>query len=459
MRLPWMLAKSPRETSTGMMDDAAAAATAATEPTAATGEPTAGTVPADSAGGSRAQAEVVLPEAVPGKVLPHTWQEAREAAWHAAEPLVAHTVPLSMAVGRILAADVFASLAMPHYASSAMDGWAIAGSPPWILAEPGRRLAPGQAVPIVTGGLIPTGAKAVLRSEAGELAKDDDGLPILVRGGDARPGEPKNAQHIRPAGQEAAEGELLIAAGATLNPAHVSLAALGGLDELSVLGRPAVKIVLTGDEVVPSGLPEPGFVRDAFSPQLGSVVEMLGGTVVGLQRAADNLASMLDALADDEDDPADVVITTGATGHSSADFLRAAIESMGGTFHIPHIAMRPGHPTLLAELPDGRFIVGLPGNPLAAMVGLMTLGAPLLARLGSLPMPTLSEVPCGSPIKEYQGPTRIMPYRLVYGLASPVAHTDSAMMRGLAAADGVMAVPPHGAKMGELLPSMILPWK
>lgn len=404
------------------------------------------------------QAEDATAQDVPAKILPHTWQEAREAAWNIAQPLVAHTVPLSMAVGRILAADVFSGHAMPHYASSAMDGWAIAGSPPWVLAEPGRRLAPGQAVPIVTGGLIPRGAKAVLRSESGKLAKDEDGLPVLVRGGDARPGEPKNEQHIRPAGQEAAEGELLIAAGATLNPAHVSLAALGGLDELSVLGRPAVKIVLTGDEVVSSGLPEPGFVRDAFSPQLGSVVEMLGGTVVGLQRAADNLASVLDALADDEDDPADVVITTGATGHSSADFLRAAIESMGGTFHVPHIAMRPGHPTLLAELPDGRFIVGLPGNPLAAMVGLMTLGAPLLARLGSLPMPALTEVPCGSPIKEYQGPTRIMPYRLVYGLASPCSYTDSAMMRGLAAADGVMAVPPHGAKMGELLPSMSLPW-
>ncbi len=392
-------------------------------------------------------------------VLPHTWEEAREAAWGAAQPLAAHTVPLALAVGRILAVDVHAGHAMPHYASSAMDGWAVAGSPPWILAEKGSRLTAGQAAPIVTGGLIPSGAKAVLRSEAGQISTDDDGLPVLVLGGGARPGEPKNGQHIRPPAQEAPEGELLIKAGTTLNPAHIALAALGGLDELRVLGRPAVKIVLTGDEVVSAGVPEPGFVRDAFSPQLGAVVTMLGGTVVGLQRAADNLASMLDALADDEDDPADVVITTGATGHSSADFLREAITAMGGRLHIPHIAMRPGHPTLLAELPDGRFIVGLPGNPLAAMVGLVVMGAPLLARLGSLPRPELVEVPCGSPIKEYHGPTRLMPYRLVYGLASPCAHTDSAMMRGLAAADGIMAVPPHGAKMGQPLPAMVLPWK
>ncbi|ALV44300.1 molybdenum cofactor biosynthesis protein MoaA [Arthrobacter alpinus] len=392
------------------------------------------------------------------KTLPHTWDEARERAWNVALPLPAHVVPLATALGRILAEDVFSRLAMPHYASSAMDGWAVAGSPPWILAEPGAKLSPGQAVPIVTGGLIPPGAKSVLRSESGVISTDDDGLPVLVLGGAARPGEPKNGQHIRPVGQEAAAEELLIKAGTVLNPAHISLAALGAMDELRVLGKPAVKLVLTGDEVVASGVPEPGFVRDAFSPQLGSIVAMMGGSVVGLQRAADNLTSMLDALDDDEDDPADVVITTGATGHSSSDFLREAITALGGTLHISHIAMRPGHPTLLAELPDGRFILGLPGNPLAAIVGLMTLGAPLLAKLGSLPRPVTTEVACGSPIKEYHGPTRIMPYRLVYGLASPCAYTDSAMMRGLAAADGVMVVPPHGTKMGETLTAMPLPW-
>ncbi|MDO5752759.1 molybdopterin molybdotransferase MoeA [Arthrobacter sp.] len=406
-----------------------------------------------------AGAEVAEATAEPARILPHTWEEARALAWSAAEPLPAHTVPLASALGRILAQDVFSRHAMPHYASSAMDGWAVAGSPPWILADKGARLTAGQAVPIVTGGLIPRGAKSVLRSESGELSTDDDGLPVLVRGDAARPGEPKNGQHIRPTGQEAEAGELLIKAGTTLNPAHLSLAALGGMDELSVLGRAAVKIVLTGDEVVQAGIPDPGFVRDAFSPQLGAVVTMLGGAVVGLQRAADNLASMLDALVDDEDDPADVIITTGATGHSAADFLREAITAMGGTFHVPHIAMRPGHPTLLAELPDGRFIVGLPGNPLAAMVGLLTLGAPLLAKLGSLPEPATTEVACGSPIKDYQGPTRLMPYRLVYGLASPCANTDSAMMRGLAAADGLMVVPPHGAKMGETLTAIPLPWK
>lgn len=390
--------------------------------------------------------------------LPHTWEEARALAYALARPLPAHLVPLAEAAGRTLAADVLALHPMPHYASSAMDGWAVAGSPPWIFGEPGRALVPGQALPIVTGGLIPAGAKAVLRSESGVVKNDDDGLPVLVLGPDARPGEPKNGQHIRPAGQEASEAEVLIKAGTTLNPAHLAVAALGGADVLSVLGRPAVKIVLTGDEVVFSGIPAPGKVRDAFSAQLPLTVNLLGGSVMALERAADNLESMLAALEDSVEFPADVIITTGATGNSSADFLHRAVNEMGGTFHINSIAMRPGHPTLLAELPDGRFLVGLPGNPLAAMVALFSVAAPLLAKLGGAAMPGTFEVTCGSPIKEYHGPTRLMPYRLVYGLASPCAHTDSAMMRGLAGADGIMVVPPHGVKMGQSLTAFALPW-
>ncbi|MEO8222296.1 MAG: molybdopterin molybdotransferase MoeA [Specibacter sp.] len=393
------------------------------------------------------------------RILPRTWDEARALAHALPAALPAHPVPLADAIGRTLAADLLAGHPLPHYASSAMDGWAVAGSPPWIFAEPGRRLAAGQAVPIVTGGLMPAGAKAVLRSESGQVKIDDDGLPVLVLGPDSRPGEPKNGQHIRPVAQEAAEGEVLIKSGTMLNPAHIALAALGGADELRVLGKPLVKIVLTGDEVVSSGIPAAGQVRDAFSPQLPFVVNLLGGSVVGLERAGDNIEAMLAALEDSPELPADVVITTGATGNSTADFLRRAIHAMGGTFHINSIAMRPGHPTLLAELPDGRFLVGLPGNPLAAMVALLSVAAPLLAKLGSAPMPGTFDVPCGTPIKEFHGPTRLMPYRLVYGLASPCAHTDSAMMRGLAGADGIMVVPPHGVKMGETLTAFALPWK
>ncbi|BCW50911.1 hypothetical protein StoSoilB13_32530 (plasmid) [Arthrobacter sp. StoSoilB13] len=298
----------------------------------------------------------------------HTWHEARQRAFDVAAPIPPSPVPLKAALGRTLASDAVAVQDMPHYASSAMDGWAVNGTGPWILVEPGHRLAPHQASPIVTGGLIPPGAKAVLRTESGVITTDDDGLPILALGGAAKPGEPRNGQHIRKAAEEAAEGDVLLKAGTILNPAHIALAALAGLDELEVLGKPLVRFLLTGSEVVTQGVPVPGKVRDTFGPQLGAVVELLGGIPGEQLKVGDNYDDWLAALQDTEPEPAepyataeppaDVVITTGGTGRSGTDHFRRAVAELGGRLLIDGIAMRPGHPAVLAELPDGRFVLG-----------------------------------------------------------------------------------------------------
>lgn len=419
------------------------------------------------------------PEAQPAQAghLAHTWEEARKAAFDCATPIPASSVPLQKALGRTLAEEIISLHDMPHYASSAMDGWAVNGSGPWIVAEAGQRLAPHQASPIVTGGLIPPGAKAVLRSESAVLGTDDDGLPLLMTGGSARPGEPRNGQHIRKAGEEATAGEVLVKAGVTLNPAHLALAALAGHDTLPVRGKPVVKLLLTGAEVVVRGLPEPGQVRDTFGPQLSAVVEMLGGIFGGQERIGDSYAEWMKGLEDVSLEevsskdvsldhvtppspvlPADVVISTGGTGRSGTDHLRQAVAELGGRLIIDGIAMRPGHPAVLAELPDGRFVLGLPGNPLAAMMALSTVGEPLLAALGHGLMPPVQEVPCGATIEPDPGRTRLMPFRLLYGMASPAQHTGPGMMRGLASAHGVMVVPPHGVQLGEAVPAFALPW-
>ncbi|MGX9902174.1 molybdopterin molybdotransferase MoeA [Arthrobacter sp. SA17] len=411
----------------------------------------------------------------PSHHLAHTWQEARQASFNCATPIPAGPVRLVDAIGRTLATDVVALQDIPHYASSAMDGWAVNGTGPWILSEPGQRLAPHEASPIVTGGLVPPGAKAVLRSESGVLTTDDDGLPVLAVGGGARPGEPRNGQHIRKAGEEALNGETLVRSGTVLNPAHIALAALAGHDTVEVLGKPVVKLLLTGAEVVSEGLPAPGQVRDTFGPQLASVVGMLGGICASQARIGDGYADWHAGLEDSdavpdghlpaseslpapEGLPADVVITTGGTGRSGTDHLRQAVADLGGRLLIDGVAMRPGHPVVLAELPDGRFVLGLPGNPLAAMLALSTVGAPLLAALGHQPMPPVGEVPSGTTIEPDPGRTRLMPYRLLYGMASPAKHAGPGMMRGLASADGVLVVPPRGVQLGELVPAFALPW-
>ncbi|MFJ6537270.1 molybdopterin molybdotransferase MoeA [Paenarthrobacter sp. NPDC091711] len=381
-----------------------------------------------------------------------TWADARQLAYHCAAPLPSLSVSLRDAIGGTLTSPVVAQQDLPHYASSAMDGWAVnsPGDGPWILTASGMPLAAGQASVIATGGLVPSGATAVLRKESGFVS--DDGYLSLRH--DSRPGETLPGRHIRPAGEEATAGDVLIPAGTLLNPAHIALAAVAGHDHVRIQRKPRVAVVLTGSEVVTSGEPAPGQVRDAFGPQLDAVISQLGGEPGGQLRIGDSYDEWMAALGGapggsrpDADRP-DVIVTTGGTGKSGTDHFRDAVAALGGRLLLDGVAMRPGHPAVLAELPDGRFIVGLPGNPLAAMMALMTLGEPLLAALGNKPLQEARLLTSGADIDPDPGRTRLMPCTLIHDLVFPASHTGPGMMRGLAWANAYMAVPPEGVAAG-----------
>ncbi|WP_138444578.1 molybdopterin molybdotransferase MoeA [Sinomonas susongensis] len=401
--------------------------------------------------------------------LHHSWSEARAAAAAAGSPIPPVEAPLSVCAGRALAKDLTALTPMPHYASSAMDGWAVSGSGPWILAERGEPLAAHQASPIVTGGVLPPGTRAVLRREHGEIAPDEEGLPHLRLSPAAPPGAPSGGADIRPAGEEAQPGDVLLAAGTELGPAQLALAALAGYDELPVEGRPLVRIVRTGSEVVESGVPAPGRVRDVFSFLIPPLVAAHGGVLVGQRKIGDGAEEWHAALADDDAGgpaapgagplgPADVVITTGGTGKGESDHLRDVVARLGGRLLVDGISMRPGHPTVLAELPDGRFFVGLPGNPLAAVMGFLAVGEPLLASLAGREPLGAVELPSGTVFEPELRRTRLVPFRRMYGMASPAGASGAGMLRGLARADGVMVIPPHGVQLGEPVQALPLPW-
>ncbi|MFJ4028935.1 molybdopterin molybdotransferase MoeA [Paenarthrobacter sp. NPDC089989] len=385
-----------------------------------------------------------------------TWAQARQLAFDCAAPLGSLLVPLQDGIGRELTSAVAATRDIPHYASSAMDGWAICGSGPWTLITPGTALRPHQASIIATGGLGPAGASGILRKESGLVTGDAPGHLSLKP--DAKPGEILPGRHIRPAGEEASAGDVLIPAGTLLNPAHIALAAVAGHDEVEVRRKPMVAVVLTGSEVVTSGEPGPGQVRDTFGPQLGTVISQLGGLPGGQLRIGDSYQEWLWALSGPDGPWADVTITTGGTGKSGTDHFRAAVRAMGGRLLLDGIAMRPGHPAVLAELPDGRFVIGLPGNPLAAMIALITLGGPLLAALEKRDLPAAVNLTSGADIDADPGRTRLVPCTIEHGLALPVPYTGPGMMRGLAWADGFMAVPPEGVEAGQGVPVMPLPW-
>ncbi|MFZ3416832.1 molybdopterin molybdotransferase MoeA [Arthrobacter sp. 3Tela_A] len=417
-----------------------------------------------------------LPVILP--LQPNTsWKDARRAAYAAARPLPFETVPLAEALGHTLASDAVALQPVPHYASSAMDGWAVAGPEPWTIVVPepdpepwqihkesGRRpLQAGEAVSILTGGLVPAGAEAVLRTENGVL---DPGEPAtLRRASTAREDEPRLGEHIRPAGEEAAAGETTIAGGTVLNPAHIALAAVCGHDTLPVLRAPRVSLLFTGDEVIESGLPDSGQVRDTFGPQLPQLVEMLGGRVDAVRRLPDRLDDVIAALSTDAVDETslamssgDVLVTTGGTGISDADHLRRALEAVDAELVIDGIAMRPGHPTLLARLQDGRFVVALPGNPLAAMMAVFTVLQPLLEGLRGAASAREFHVLAGVDVAPLPGRTRLVPCRIQDGRALPSQYFRSGMLRGLAEADAIMVLPEEGCAADQPVSALPLPW-
>ena len=247
-----------------------------------------------------------------------------------------------------------------------------------------------------------------------------------------------------------------MAATTLLNPAHIALAAGCGHDALGMIRRARVSLLLTGDEVDENGIPAPGRVRDSFGPQLPAVLRMLGAEVVSQRRIPDDFAATVGALRDFPDS-AEVIVTTGGTGDSAKDHLRSALDFLGADFLIRRVAMRPGGPTMLARLPDGRLLLGLPGNPLAAMMGLLTLSMPLLAAFQGRTS-EVGFVASAAVLEGRAGTSILSPFRLQQQQAVANAWQGSGMMRGLADAAGVLVIPSQGVRPGELVETLTLPW-
>lgn len=362
-----------------------------------------------------------------------TWAQARQRAYDAALPLPPQSRPLTACAGTVLAAPLVARAALPPYDVAAMDGFAIAGPGPWRLvgellagATWERRLEEGTAVGIATGAAVPTGCTAVLQLERAQ-----------VRDGRVH-GEVEAGRHVRRSGEECSVGEQLMEAGSPVTAAVLGLAGACGHDVLDVRPRPRVVGVVTGDELLLDGLPRDGRVRDALGPQLPLLVSAHGADLVDLVHLRDDgtlLCAAVEAAA------AEVVLVTGATSVGPADHLRPVLDALGAALLVDGVACRPGHPQLLARLPDGRFVVGLPGNPLAALVATVTVLAPLLARLGGRALPQQQAL-LAEGLRAAPASTRLVPVRLERLHAHPVRHTGSGMLRGAALADALAVVPP-----------------
>lgn len=379
------------------------------------------------------------------------WDDARGAAHAVGRPVPARRLPLATAVGTTLAEPVVAVADLPSTDRAAMDGFAVRGAPPWTVVgalragdAPGPALPSGSAVAIATGAPVPSGADSVLPVELSRPAPAPSGAgtrdPAMavdaVEGwaGGSSPG----GRHIRRVGEECRRGEVLVPAGTVVTPQIVGLAAAVGHDTLAVRPPPCTVVLVTGDELRTAGLPGPGEIRDAIGPMLPGLIRWAGGTLAGATMLRDSRDRLVEAISAAD---GQVVLVSGSSSAGAADHLRPCLAELGADLVVDGVACRPGHPQSLAVLPDGRTVVGLPGNPLAALTAFLTLAVALHAGLTGRPLAPLDHAAANG-LTAHPTSTRLVPVRVLDGVAAAIPNAGSAMLRGVALADAIAVVPP-----------------
>ncbi|MGW0629859.1 molybdopterin molybdotransferase MoeA [Streptomyces sp. NPDC002758] len=385
------------------------------------------------------------------------WPQARDIAARAARsgarrPPV--SVSLGDALGLALAAPLDALTDLPSFDTSAMDGWAVSGPGPWDVRDEGilagraqpEPLTDGEAVRIATGARVPADTTAVLRSEHGSV--DGKGRLHATR-------EVKQGQDIRPRGQECRVGDQLLPAGTLVTPAVLGLAAAAGYDSVTTVPRPRAEVLVLGDELLTEGLPHDGLIRDALGPMLPPWLRALGAEVIVVRPLGDDAEALHKAVTTSD---ADLIVTTGGTAAGPVDYVHPTLRRIGAELLVDGVKVRPGHPMLLARTKENQYLVGLPGNPLAAVSGLLTLAEPLLRTLAAHPAPEPYALPLLDAVHGHPYDTRLVPVVLRDDGAVPLHYHGPAMLRGVAAADALAVVPPGGARPGQETELLDLPW-
>jgi len=381
------------------------------------------------------------------------WDQAREIAKGIVGVGPTEQVPLADADNRVLAVDHCALVDLPSFDNSAMDGWAVSGQGPWEITRevvagefPTWELMAGEASSIATGAPIPRGTTAIIRSENGTVA---DNLLVSTN---------KPALDIRKAGEECRVGDLMLSAGSRLSPSSIGVLAATGHDSVTVQIQPTIHILVFGDELTFTGVPQPGKIRDSLGPQLPGWLNRMGAAVTQVTHCTDSLAQVAETLSRVT---ADIVITTGGTASGPRDFLRAVLDQFDATLHVDGVHVRPGHPMILATISrsdQSTFpVIGLPGNPLSAIVGLLTLAQPIVNSILGLTPPPLETLITSNDLYTKSG-TRLIAGAVHSGTFAVAEFNGSAMLRGLSHSTGFAVIDsdtPAGSPVHYLpLPSM-----
>ncbi len=386
-----------------------------------------------------------------------------------AAALPEETVALDEAFHRTLARDIAAKRTQPPEAMSAMDGYAVraadaatVGARLKVIGEVAagrpfdRALGAGEAARIFTGGVVPAGADAVVIQEDTVV----EGNSISVTEAAAK------GRHIRPAGIDFREGDVLLSAGSRLTDRDLSLAASMNFPELPVRRRPKVALLATGDELVmPGNLPGPGQIVYSNGYALRALARAEGADVVDLGVAADTLAATTAGIRRARDSGADILITTGGASVGDHDLVLKGLEAEGVKIAFWKIAMRPGKPMMHGRL-GGMRVIGVPGNPVSSYVCTLLFVVPLIRALaGSKAIHHLREMALlGRDVAENDVREDYLRARLAKRddgtwIATPVTHQDSSLLANLSAAQALVIRAPFApaAKAGTPCEILRLP--
>jgi len=363
------------------------------------------------------------------------------------------------AAGRVLAEDVAVDRDIPPLANSAMDGYAVRGADISPARTPARlrvvgevaaghvspvQVEPGTAVRIMTGAPIPAGTDTVVRFEDTRL--DGDWVEVLEA--------PPAGANVRAAGEDVRAGEIILRPGKVLRPQEIGMLAAVGRVAVAVVRRPRVAILATGDEVVPPDqLPGPGQIRDANSYAIAAQVQRYGGRPLLLGVARDQEALVRQGMRDALAQGADLIITSGGVSVGDFDLVKQVLAAEG-EMHFWSLNMKPGRPLAFGMVVGpatgagrGVPLLGLPGNPVAAMISTELFARPALLKMQGFTDWSRSTVQArlSQPIMRKDGRRHYLRVRLRQTKAGFEAtltgDQGSGILNSLVQADGLAIIP------------------
>lgn len=379
-------------------------------------------------------------------------EEAQARISAAVSPLASELILLREAAGRVLAESMVAPLSLPSFDNSAMDGYAlraadVAGASaqsPVILKHVGAVAAGatfggavehGTCVRLFTGSPLPAGADAVVMQEDTRVAGHSISVLDAV----------KPWENVRLTGEDVKRGKTIVQAGERLSAARLALCGALGLERVRVGARPVIGILGTGNELVEAGTPlAPGQIYESNRLAVAALVHDAGGSANMLPLVRDSLEATRDAL-EKAFAESDAVVTTGGVSVGDHDLVKAAFESLGGTVDFWQVAMKPGKPFVFGKL-GGKFLFGLPGNPVSAFITFLVLVRPAILRMQGASDLSLSSHPAvlAEPLHNRGGRRHFMRVRVdesgrVWSSGPQASHALGALAR----ANGLVEVAPE----------------